>query len=110
MKGTSVEAVIHGKRELWLKSHNEKYEMNAPNLMIRFLPKPSTEWCGTVRIKCKESDLEAEVCYYRSHSFWGLGGNSRCIKGKIFNTGTQNVIYEINGHWDRYVVILLCNK
>ncbi|XP_078151106.1 oxysterol-binding protein-related protein 4C-like [Carex rostrata] len=101
--GTSVEAVIHGKRQLWLKSHNEKYEMNAPNLVIRILPKPCMEWSGTVRIKCKESGLEAEICYYRGNSFWGFGGNPRCIKGKIFNTSTQKLVYEISGHWDKNV-------
>jgi oxysterol-binding protein-related protein 8 len=49
------------------------YEMNAPDMVIGFLPKPSIEWCGTVRIKCNESGLEAEVCYYRGHSFWDFG-------------------------------------
>ncbi|KAJ3704605.1 hypothetical protein LUZ61_008310 [Rhynchospora tenuis] len=101
--GASVDVVIHGHRQLLLKLHKEKYKMNAPNFVIRILPKPSMEWCGTVRIKCEESGLEAEVCYYRGRSFWGFRGNSRCIRGKIFHTDTQKLVYEISGHWDKTV-------
>ncbi|XP_020089734.1 oxysterol-binding protein-related protein 4C-like isoform X2 [Ananas comosus] len=101
--GTSVEAVIHGKRQLRLLSFGENYEMNSPNLLIRILPTPAAEWAGTVRISCKDSGLEAEMCFHRSHSFLGFGGNSRAVKGKIFHSKSLKTIYEIDGLWDRTV-------
>lgn len=101
--GTSVEATVKGKRQVRLLKFNEKYEVDCPNLLIRLLPAPSVEWSGTVRIVCEDSGLEAEVCYYRSHSFLGLGGDARCVKGRVFHSGSQETAFEIDGHWDRTV-------
>ncbi|KAF0898078.1 hypothetical protein E2562_001744 [Oryza meyeriana var. granulata] len=101
--GTSVEATVKGKRHVRLLKFNENYEIDCPNLLIRLLPAPSVEWSGTVRIVCKQSGLEAEVCYYRSHTFLGLGGDPRCVKGKIFSSRSRETICEIDGHWDRTV-------
>jgi len=100
--GTSVEAVIHGKRQLRLLNFGESYEMNSPNLLIKILPVPGADWVRNVSIRCQDSGLEAELCFYRSHSFLSLRGNSRSVKGKIFKSKTLETIYEIEGHWDRY--------
>lgn len=101
--GTSVEAVIHGKRQLKLLNFGETYEMESPNLLIKILPVPSTDWTGNVCIRCKESGLEADISFYKSHSFLGFGGNSRSVKGKIFHSKTLKTIYEIEGQWDSTV-------
>ncbi|XP_041019159.1 oxysterol-binding protein-related protein 4B-like isoform X1 [Juglans microcarpa x Juglans regia] len=100
--GTSVEAVLQGKRQMKLLSHGETYVMNAPNLSIRFLPGPGTDWVGNVRIQCQETGLEAEYCC-KSSSFMWRRGNHRSIKGKIFESSSLKTLYEIDGHWDRIV-------
>ncbi|KAI4335373.1 hypothetical protein L6164_014022 [Bauhinia variegata] len=102
--GTSVEGRVYGKRELKLLNHQESYEMNSPNLLIRFLPVPGIDWIGNVNIRCKESGLVAELCY-RSHSFLGFGGSQRSIKGKIFDSLSLKVLYEVEGRWDRTVTV-----
>ncbi|ONK69502.1 uncharacterized protein A4U43_C05F23610 [Asparagus officinalis] len=101
--GTGVEAVIHGKRQLKLLNFNESYEMESPNLLIKILPFPSSDWTGNVSIRCKDSGLEANVSFGESRSFFGLRGNPRSVKGKIVNSKTSKTIYEIDGQWDRVV-------
>ncbi|KAF6147547.1 hypothetical protein GIB67_008165 [Kingdonia uniflora] len=103
--GASVEAVVHGKRELKLLNHGENYVMNSPNLLIRLFPRPGVDWVGTVSIRCEESELEAEL-YYKGPSFLGFKGNQRSVKGKIFETKTLKTIYEVEGHWDRHISFL----
>ncbi|KAK2449339.1 oxysterol-binding protein-related protein 4C [Trifolium repens] len=101
--GTSIEAQVHGKRQLKLLNHRETYEMNSPNLLFRILPIPGADWVGSVNIRCLETGLVAELSYKSSHSFLGLGGNHKVIKGKIFDSSSCKVLYEIDGHWDRTV-------
>ncbi|KAL2554134.1 Oxysterol-binding protein-related protein 4C [Forsythia ovata] len=78
--------------------------MNSPKLVIRFLPVPRVDWLGNVTIQCKETGLEAELCY-RGNSFLSRRSQHRSIKGKIFLSSSSQTIYEINGHWDRTVTI-----
>ncbi|XP_003595047.3 oxysterol-binding protein-related protein 4C isoform X2 [Medicago truncatula] len=101
--GTSVEAQVRGKRQLKLLDHGETYEMNSPNLFFRILPVPGADWVGTVDIRCIETGLVAELSYKSGHSFLGLGGSHKVIKGKIFDSSSLKVIYELDGHWDRTV-------
>ncbi|KAJ0965579.1 hypothetical protein J5N97_026717 [Dioscorea zingiberensis] len=101
--GTAVEAAIYGKKQLKLLKFGENYEMDSPKLLIRILPIPGVEWVGNVRIQCKESGLEADICYHKTHSFLGFGGNSRSVKGKIYSK--SETIFEINGHWDGTVAL-----
>ncbi|RRT51793.1 hypothetical protein BHE74_00006829 [Ensete ventricosum] len=103
MEGTSVEAVINGKRQLRLLTFGEDYEMDSPNLVVRLLPTTGADWLGDVRIRCKDSDLEATLCYHKSQSFLGFGGNSRSVRGNIFYSKTSKTVYEIDGQWDRYI-------
>ncbi|OIV97412.1 hypothetical protein TanjilG_16173 [Lupinus angustifolius] len=35
--------------------------------------------------------------------FNGLGGNHKVIKGKIFDSSSLKVLYEVDGHWDSIV-------
>lgn len=105
LSGASVEVVIHGKRHLNLLNFGEHYEVDAPRLLIRFFPVPSMDWVGNVRIKCKDTNLEAELCC-KGNSFLGLGGSSRFIKGKIFDSLSMETIYDIEGHWDRYDILV----
>lgn len=97
-----METDVHGKRQLKLHNHNETYEMNSPMLLIRFLPLPGVDWVGNVRIKCQETGIEADICY-KANSFLGRRKNYRAIAGKIYLSLTKETIYEINGHWDRFV-------
>ncbi|GJN04023.1 hypothetical protein PR202_ga21531 [Eleusine coracana subsp. coracana] len=101
--GTSIEATVKGKRQVKLLKFNETYEVDCPNLLIRLLPAPSVEWSGNVRVVCKDTGLEAELSYCRSRSFLGIGGDPRCVKGRILDSGSGDVVCEINGHWDRTV-------
>lgn len=96
--GTSVEAEVRGKRELKLLDKGESYVVNSPKLLIKFLPVPGVDWVGNVKIQCKESGLEAELCY-RGSSFTGRG---RSIRGRILKSSSGKTICEIDGHWDRY--------
>lgn len=100
---------MHGKRELKLLNHGETYEMNCPHLLFRILPIPGADWVGTVDIRCLETGLVAELIYKSSHSFLGLGGNHKVIKGKILDSSSLKVLYEIDGHWDRYVLSSFIN-
>lgn len=92
--------MIDGKRLVKLLDHGETYEMNSPNLVIRLLPVPGTEWSGNVKIQCERSDLAADISYYRSQSFFGFGGKPRSVKGRIFDVNSLKTIYELNGQWD----------
>lgn len=76
--------------------------MDSPNLMIKLIPPTGADWIGNVRIRCKESELEADICYYKSHRFLGFGGTSRSVKGTISDSNTSKAIYQIEGEWDRY--------
>ncbi|XP_057433822.1 oxysterol-binding protein-related protein 4B isoform X2 [Lotus japonicus] len=101
--GTSVEAQVHGIRRLKLLNHGETYEMNCPHLLFRILPVPGADWVGTVTIRCLETGLVAELSYRSTHSFLGIGGNHKVIKGKIRDPSSLKVLYEVDGHWDRTV-------
>ncbi|KAH7674681.1 Oxysterol-binding protein [Dioscorea alata] len=103
--GTTVEATMDGRRQLKLARFDENYEMETPKLLIRILPIPGIEWVGNVRIKCKESGLEADLCFHKTNPFLGFGKNSRLVKGKIFYSNSLRTIYEIEGHWDRTVAL-----
>ncbi|GMJ07145.1 OSBP(oxysterol binding protein)-related protein 4C [Hibiscus trionum] len=102
--GASVDTEVRGKRQLKLLSRGETYEMNSPNLLIRFLPLPGVDWAGNVRVRCKETGLEAEL-RYGPKSFLGLRGSHRSVKGKIYETSTKRILFELNGHWDRKVTV-----
>nr|CAB3483520.1 unnamed protein product [Digitaria exilis] len=103
--GASIEAAVRGRRELRLPRHGETYELDCPNLLIRLLPSPAVEWSGDVRVVCVESGLEAEVSFCRSRrSFLGFGGgDARCVKGRILRSASREIVYEIDGFWDRTV-------
>jgi oxysterol-binding protein-related protein 8 len=101
--GASIEAAVGGKRLLRLPKLGETYELGCPSLLIRLLPAPSVEWSGDVRVACRESGLEAQLTYCRSRSFLGIGGDARCVKGRILRSGSGDVVCEIHGHWDRTV-------
>lgn len=102
--GTSVETKVHGKRQLKLHNHGETYEMNSPNLVIRILPIPGTDWVGNVSIQCLETGLVAELSYI-SQSFFGFGAGRRLVKGKIFDSLSMKILYKIEGHWDSIVTV-----
>ncbi|XVE71879.1 hypothetical protein DITRI_Ditri10aG0187200 [Diplodiscus trichospermus] len=103
--GASVETEVRGKRQLKLLSRGETYEMNSPNLLIRFLPMPGIDWAGKVNIRCPENGLEAEL-HYGPKSFLGFrSGSHRSVKGKIYETSTRKPLFELNGHWDRNVTM-----
>ncbi|RDY10901.1 Oxysterol-binding protein-related protein 4B, partial [Mucuna pruriens] len=102
--GTSVEAQVHGKRQLKLLNHGETYEMNSPHLLIKILPVPGIDWVGNVNIRCIETGLVAELCYM-NQSFFGFGGSKRLIKGKIIDSSSLKILCEVNGHWDSTVTL-----
>ncbi|XP_019087985.1 PREDICTED: oxysterol-binding protein-related protein 4B-like isoform X1 [Camelina sativa] len=104
-RGAYVDVEIKGKRVMKLLNHKETYEMNQPRLIMRFLPTPGAHWTGKVKIKCPETDLEAEINLI-SDSFIERfrGNNNRSIKGKIFESSTGTQLYNIFGHWDRTVM------
>jgi hypothetical protein len=79
--------------------------LNSPDLLYRILPVPGVDWVGTTNLRCLETGLIAELSYKSSHSYLGLGGNHKVIKGKIFDSTSSKVMYEIDGQWDRYYYI-----
>ncbi|KAL9260636.1 Oxysterol-binding protein-related protein [Drosera capensis] len=103
-QGTGIETEVHSKRKLYLLEKGEFYQMNFPNLMIKLFPVPGCDWAGNVKIKCKETGLEAELCY-KPNSLFSFGSNKRSIKGKIIESSSSKVLHEISGHWDRTVNI-----
>ncbi|XP_010539416.1 PREDICTED: LOW QUALITY PROTEIN: oxysterol-binding protein-related protein 4B-like [Tarenaya hassleriana] len=102
-RGAYMEAEVKGKRTLKLLNRGETYEMNSPNLVMRFLPVTRAYWAGKVRIKCLENDLEAEL-HLATDSLMGIRGNDRSIKGKIYDSSSGKKLYEIYGHWDTTVM------
>lgn len=80
--------------------------MNSPHLSIGILPYPGIDWIGNVNIRCLETGLVAELSYRSSHSFLGFGGNRKLIEGKILDSSLLKVLYEVDGHWDKYVYSL----
>ncbi|KAK7291869.1 hypothetical protein RIF29_07366 [Crotalaria pallida] len=108
--GTSIEAQVQGKRQLKLLNHGETYEMNCPHLLIRILPVPRVNWVGNVNVRCLETGLVAELSYTSSHSFLGFGGNHRLIKGKILDSSSSKVLYEVEGYWDSKVKLKDANN
>ncbi|KAM6580896.1 oxysterol-binding protein-related protein 4C [Cannabis sativa] len=101
--GTWVEVEVRGKRELKLLNHEETYVMKSPNLLFKFFP-PGVEWGGSDRLRCLETGLTAELTY-GGRSFLGLRGTPRSIKGKIFNSYSNEPLFEINGQWDKSVTL-----
>ncbi|XP_015960010.1 oxysterol-binding protein-related protein 4C [Arachis duranensis] len=103
--GTSIEAQVHGKRQLKLLNHGETYEMNCPHLLFRIIPVPAVDWIGKINIKCIETGLEVDLSYKSTPSFLGFGGNQKVVKGKILNSSTLNVLYEVDGHWNSTIKV-----
>ncbi|XAR56069.1 hypothetical protein NMG60_11036373 [Bertholletia excelsa] len=103
--GASVEAGVHGKRQLKLMKHEENYVIDHPNLLIKFLPVPGVHWVGSIH--CPETSLAADLCFGGGSSF--IRHNHRSIKGKIFSITSSpspnQSIFQVNGHWDRTVTI-----
>uniref|UniRef100_A0A0C9QLL2 TSA: Wollemia nobilis Ref_Wollemi_Transcript_28256_1848 transcribed RNA sequence n=1 Tax=Wollemia nobilis TaxID=56998 RepID=A0A0C9QLL2_9CONI len=102
--GRSVEATIHGQRELKLLEFNESYEMNCPKLCITFFPFPTVEWSGNVEIQCRQSGLKATLSY-TGKSLFGLRGSSSRIIGRIGHCSPAQDIYELEGNWDGIVTV-----
>ncbi|MED6139792.1 hypothetical protein PIB30_087297, partial [Stylosanthes scabra] len=103
--GAGVEGEVHGKRQLKLHSHGETYEMNNPSFMVRFIPVSSSDWVGNVIIRCPESGLEAELCYSGQTLFKFRANRRSSIKGKIIDSASRKILYEINGNWDSIVTV-----
>ena len=100
MSGNKVEATIHGKRKLWLDSHQEVYEMTSPKLSIRLFPAPGTDWVGSSTIKCSSSGLEATI-NFKEKPFFGLKGVSGQLSGQISDIRNTRRLYDISGAWNR---------
>jgi hypothetical protein len=60
------------------------------------------DWVGDVYVRCPQTGLVAELTYM-TQSFFGFRGRRRLIKGKIFHSDSMNILYKIDGHWDRYL-------
>lgn len=103
-RGAYMELEVKGKRVMKLQSRKETYDMNQPRLIIRLLPVPRPDWAGKMKIKCPETDLEAEL-HLVSDSFVERfrGNNNRSVKGKISESSSGIQLYDIFGHWDRTV-------
>ncbi|CAN6922432.1 unnamed protein product [Brassica oleracea] len=103
-RGAYVDVEVKGKRTMKLLNRKETYEMDQPRLVVRFLPAPGAHWTGKIKIKCPETDLEAEL-HLISDSFIERfkGNNNRSIKGKISQTSSGDKLYDISGHWDRTI-------
>ncbi|KAJ9141327.1 hypothetical protein P3X46_031871 [Hevea brasiliensis] len=100
--GIKVEAEVHGRKQLKFLNHGETYVMNAPSLLIKFLP-PGLDWVGNVKIHCQETGLEAELCY-STNSFLGHRGH-HSIKGRIYQSSSMKTLYEVKGHWNSIVTV-----
>ncbi|XP_024005212.1 oxysterol-binding protein-related protein 4B isoform X1 [Eutrema salsugineum] len=105
-RGAYVEIEVKGKRVMKLRRRKETYDMTQPRLVIRLLPVPRADWAGKIKIKCPETDLEAEL-HLISDSFIERlkGNNNRSIKGKISQSSSGNKLYDIFGQWDRTVMV-----
>ncbi|CAA7060297.1 unnamed protein product [Microthlaspi erraticum] len=103
-RGAYVEIETKGKRVMKLQSRKETYDMNQPRLIVRLLPTLGAQYTGKLKIKCPETNLEAELDL-NSDSFRERfrGNNSRSIKGKIYESSSRDKLYDIFGHWDRTV-------
>ena len=98
-----MEVAIHGKRNLWLDSHKESYEMTSPKLCIRLFPIPGNEWVGNTIVKCNTSGYEATLTF-KPKPFLGLRGDLGHLTGQIWDRARNQLLYELNGQWNKYVV------
>ena len=57
--------------------------------------RPVREGTGAV-----QTGLEAEL-FYKANPFIALRRNHRAVKGKIYNSSSSKILFEIDGHWDR---------
>lgn len=97
-----MELEVKGKRVMKLQSRKESYYMNQPRLIIRLLPLPRVDWAGKMKIKCPETDLEAELHLVSDSLIERFrGNNNRSVKGKISESSSGIKLYDIFGHWDR---------
>ncbi|CAA7060299.1 unnamed protein product [Microthlaspi erraticum] len=102
-RGAYVEIEVKGKRVMKLHSRKETYHMEQPRLILRF-PGPGGYWDGKTKLKCPETGLAADL-HLNSGSFMErFRGNNRSLKGKIYESSSGNMLYEIFGHWDRTVM------
>ncbi|KAH9331503.1 hypothetical protein KI387_003611, partial [Taxus chinensis] len=98
--GRSIEATVHGQRELKLLELGETYGMNCPKLYISLLPFPTVPWISNVEILCKQSGLKANLSF-KGKSFFGLRGSGTRICGSIRQCSPpHNVLYELHGDWN----------
>ncbi|CAA7047362.1 unnamed protein product [Microthlaspi erraticum] len=104
-RGAYVEMVLKGKRVMKLLNRKETYNMDQPRLIARLFPVPGLHVVGKAKIKCPETDLEAEA-HFNSDSFMESfrGKNKKSIKGKISESSSGNKLYDIFGHWDRTIM------
>ncbi|CAA7060300.1 unnamed protein product [Microthlaspi erraticum] len=104
-RGAYVDVELKGKKVLKLLNRQETYNMDQPRLTVRFLPSPGIHLAGKVKIKCSETNLEAELHVNSDSYIERLGSNNnRSIKGKIIESSSGNQLYDIFGHWDRTVM------
>ncbi|XP_056859195.1 oxysterol-binding protein-related protein 4B-like isoform X1 [Raphanus sativus] len=104
-RGAYVDVEVKGRRIMNLLNRKETYEMDQPRLVVRFLPAPGAHWTGKIKIKCPETDLEAELHLISDSLIERFkGNNNRSIKGKISQTSSGDKLYDISGHWDRTVM------
>ncbi|CAH2077935.1 unnamed protein product [Thlaspi arvense] len=105
-RGAYVDVEVKGKRVMKLLNRIEAYEMDQPRLIMRFLPVPGAHWAGKIKIKCSETNLEAEFHLLSDSIIERFRGNNnnRSVKGKISESSSGDKLYDIFGHWDRTVM------
>ncbi|XAR63736.1 hypothetical protein NMG60_11023779 [Bertholletia excelsa] len=102
--GASVDIMVRGQRQMRLLNKGEKYVMEHPNMVVRFLPIPGVHWLGNITISCQETGLEAELCYGEDY-FYRKNSHHRSVTGTIFQSSSRRAIYNISGNWDRAVTV-----
>jgi hypothetical protein len=77
--------------------------MTSPRLSIRLFPAPGNEWVGSTTVKCDASGFEATLSF-KPKPFLGLRGSLGQVSGQIWDRATDKLLFELHGHWNKYVV------
>lgn len=97
--GNSSAAIMEGLGNVNLHRHKEVYSMNQPNVYCRgiLFGKLRNELGDTMVMKCPKLHLEATIEFKVKGL---LSGSYDGIDGRVSNTNTGEILYNINGKWN----------
>ncbi|RKP29084.1 Oxysterol-binding protein [Metschnikowia bicuspidata] len=97
--GNSSAAIMKGLGHVHLHNHAETYVMNQPNIYCRgiLFGKLRYELGDQMIVKCEKLNLEA-IIEFKVKGL--ISGSYDAIKGKVIDSSTGDILYNIFGKWN----------